>query len=604
MKIKTTQILFGTLLCLVCGTAVSPAAPIDVGPFTRFYRNTQLQGNYVSGGLMLQAVPAYLTDSTLDFPYARKVSANGSFTEKEVPFVDHMSITRYLGGFRHDWFSSNAACEAEDLAIKPGGVLVIQNGMNGTTDKVGARTSKYVEQSYEGDSLTVSLDNVPWALARQNAATGDPLEGPYGQTSPPNDWNEWHDAVKGICQSIQTDYQGRLPEQIRFKMGCEFNTLKSFHGTQEDYFKFYDYSVQAVKEVFPNAFVMPCELGSGETGGNVNMLEFMDHVANGTNYATGGTGTPINGIARSLNCFGGVPDMDPRLRMGAAKRTFQAMTNRVPGKYTRNDLTYELHQFGWINNECDSTIPDGNGNTVKVRTNEPGVRGAVWYYDIIAGLKAENLLDWSWHWGQMDTVKSGNVIQYLPTTLGLLMQVLDSFEGMEWYILDNPADNADGTFYRASLFTGANRRYLLVTSYNVTRSYAGSGNYVEVKIPKATLDLGPTPQILCRAWHEDNTVYSRVRNDLIALNKTDANPAGTLHADYFNTPYTFGPVKSMSSNATTGQQMVVNNITTYQNVAKTMLKVNQSYTGTFTSDSSTQTLRFYMRDTSIMILKL
>lgn len=570
MNIKSKRILLGAIACLVCGTANSPAGVISLGTFTPFYRNTQLQGHLVSGGMMIQDVPDYLRDSTLDFPYVGQTHG--------IPYVDHVSITRYMGGFPTSWASKD-----EDLAYKDvNGVVVLRDGANGTADKIQARTAPYIAAGYEGDTLTVTLDNVPWDLARIDPETGLPVSGPYGQSSPPADWNEWYATVRGVCQKIQTVYQGKLPEQIRFKMGTEYNTPKSFSGTQEDYFKYYDWSVAAVKSVFPNAFVMPCEQGGSETGGTVNMLEFMDHVASGVNYATGGTGTPINGIARSLNCFGG-PEIDPRTRVQAATRTFSALTNRNP-RFHRSDLTYEIHQMGWGNNEYG------------VSTNEPGVRGAVWYFDILAGLKAINSLDYAWHWGQIATVKSGSTWKYLPTTLGLLMQVLDSFEGMQWYILDNPADTANGTFYRASLFVGDTKRYLLVTSYNVDRTISNAGGYAEVKIPKAILDLGATPAFACRAWHEDNSVYSLIRNDLYA--------AGNLHTDYSAHAYTYGSVSSMSANATTGQQMVVNNFDRYSNQAKQMLKTNQSYTGTYSTDGTDQTLRFYMRNTSIMILKL
>lgn len=597
MNIKSKQILLGAIACLVCGTGTSPAAPIHVtwnvdgnGTFTPFYRNTQLQGYMVENGSMLQSIPTFLMNATVEFPY--KGPGYG------IPYVDHMSITRYMGGFLPAW-----AGKDQDLAFRNGngtvvlrdgngtvvldggnGTLVLQGSSDTTPDKIAARTADYIAAGYQGDSLTISVDNVPWDLARVDPVTGVVEPGAYGVSAPPTDWNEWYKTLYGICMHLKNDvYLGKLPEKIRFKMGTEYNTAKSFSGTQEDYFKFYDYSVKAIREVFPDAFVMPCEQGGGETAGTVNMLEFMDHVASGTNYATGGIGTPINGIARSLNCFGG-DERDPRKRVWSASTTFAALTNQNP-RFQRSDLSYELHQMGWINNEYG------------VKTNEPGVRGAVWYFDIISALKALNALDFSWHWGQIDFLSANGTKQYLPTTLGLLMQVLDSFEGMQWWVLDDPVvtNTSNGTFSQASLFIGDTNRYLLVTSYNIDRSLSGDGGYVDVKIPVSLLNLGSNPQLFCRSWHEDNTVYSQIRADLKAAGNLNANFSGN---------FTFGPVSAMSANATTGQQMVINNIATYQSRAQTMLKVNQSYTGNFTTNGTVQTLHFYMRDTSLAIIRL
>jgi hypothetical protein len=62
-----------------------------LGELKEFWRNAPALGPYHEGGHRLIEIPDYMLKG--DFPYQKKK------TEMEVPFADHLSLVRLLGGF-------------------------------------------------------------------------------------------------------------------------------------------------------------------------------------------------------------------------------------------------------------------------------------------------------------------------------------------------------------------------------------------------------------------------------------------------------------------------------------------------------------------------
>lgn len=67
------------------------------------------------------------------------------------------------------------------------------------------------------------------------------------------------------------------------------------NGTEEQYFTLYDYAVANVKRALPSATVGGPEVAGGPGGDWLGL--FLDHAANGTDNATGGTGTTLDFIS-------------------------------------------------------------------------------------------------------------------------------------------------------------------------------------------------------------------------------------------------------------------------------------------------------------------
>ena len=112
-------------------------------------------------------------------------------------------------------------------------------------------------------------------------------------------------------------------------------------GTQEEYFKLYDYAVDAVLRALPDAHV-----GGPDTTGPVgnNAAEFLrvflEHCAHQRNYATGKTGAPLHFI--SFHAKGAPTLENGRVRMGmrhqlaAIQRGFEIVTSFPSGGTLRS----------------------------------------------------------------------------------------------------------------------------------------------------------------------------------------------------------------------------------------------------------------------------
>ena len=131
----------------------------SIGKLTPFYRNTQQQGHRMVSGEGLIEVPEYLL-SGIDFIYPKKKSS------KEVLFVDHVSITRFLGGYSPEWHDIGANPSRLDMAYvdEDGGVRYRWNLIE---EKLGP----LIRHGYTG--FTIGIENIPWDLARSRRSDAD-----------------------------------------------------------------------------------------------------------------------------------------------------------------------------------------------------------------------------------------------------------------------------------------------------------------------------------------------------------------------------------------------------------------------------------------------
>ncbi len=71
-----------------------------------------------------------------------------------------------------------------------------------------------------------------------------------------------------------------------------------WHGTEDEYFKLYDYTVAAVRRALPGARVGgPASTGPASERAAKFLRDFLEHCANGQNYATGKKGVPLDFIS-------------------------------------------------------------------------------------------------------------------------------------------------------------------------------------------------------------------------------------------------------------------------------------------------------------------
>lgn len=118
-----------------------------------------------------------------------------------------------------------------------------------------------------------------------------------GWAYPPKDYNKWGELV---YQWVKHCVERYGKDEVRSWWWEVWNEpdIGYWQGTREEYLKLYDYAADAVKRAFPEARIGGPTTTSprGENARNF-LTAFLEHCANGTNYATGKKGSPLDYIS-------------------------------------------------------------------------------------------------------------------------------------------------------------------------------------------------------------------------------------------------------------------------------------------------------------------
>jgi len=496
------------------------ASFVDLGPQDGFYRRTQLQGHLVQDGLYLFEVPGWWTEGS-DFPYLKKDSG------KEVFFVDKISITRFLGGYTQDWKHKGRQLPSNDLAY------VDENDeVHYRLELVGKRLRPYLENGYR--DFIINIENIPWDLSR----TPDQA-GPYGNTSPPRDWEEWEAFILAVCQELRRVLPPESIETLGFKIGNEYNQKKSFSGDHEDFLKLYDYSASAIREVFPNAEIMPGEIGGGarHPDNAVDYPNLFQHFVDGRNRAGDPEPAPVAVLARSSHSFPDVSDISPRERVRRSVSSMRQVLRGKPESF-RENLRMEHHQFGVL------------GAPGQPRAVQTGVRAASWQFQTIFRLKAAGYLDNVWAWlksEQIDFPRGGET--HLLTGIGWLYSVLDHLRGSQMFLLVSDQPENSERDVTAVGFAGAERFTVIAASWSPSSDDSNQPEQVTITIPENALafTLVESTAGSMRLDVEDNP-FEAIRDDL--------KESGLLKEQYLNPTQPAAMLRDMATDLVAGRRMV------------------------------------------------
>jgi xylan 1,4-beta-xylosidase len=151
---------------------------------------------------------------------------------------------------------------------------------------------------------------------------GDSYDDVYtGWRYPPDDYDKWAELIyRWVIHSVER-YGQQEVESWYWELWNEPD-IKYWGGTFEEYCKLYDSSADAVKRALPTARVGGPHVTSPGYSGPARFLKaFLVHCESGTNYATGGTGAPLDFIA--FHAKGAPRFTDGVVRMGIGSQLRQ-----------------------------------------------------------------------------------------------------------------------------------------------------------------------------------------------------------------------------------------------------------------------------------------
>jgi xylan 1,4-beta-xylosidase len=118
-----------------------------------------------------------------------------------------------------------------------------------------------------------------------------------GWAYPPKDYQRWGELVFQFATHLRERYGDAEVKTWLWEPWNEAD-IGYWQGTPEEYFKLYDYSVDAVRRVVPGAKVGgPDSTGPGRPKAAQFLEDFLQHCDTGTNFATGKTGAPLDFIS-------------------------------------------------------------------------------------------------------------------------------------------------------------------------------------------------------------------------------------------------------------------------------------------------------------------
>ena len=118
-----------------------------------------------------------------------------------------------------------------------------------------------------------------------------------GWAYPPNDYPAWSDLVYNWVRHMADRYGVEQVAKWEWEVWNEPDIFY-WHGTVDDYNKFYDYTVAAVRRALPNARVGgPATTGPASRRAADFLRAFLEHCERGKNFATGTKGAPLDFIS-------------------------------------------------------------------------------------------------------------------------------------------------------------------------------------------------------------------------------------------------------------------------------------------------------------------
>jgi xylan 1,4-beta-xylosidase len=139
-----------------------------------------------------------------------------------------------------------------------------------------------------------------------------------GWAYPPRDYQKWSELVFQFVHHLRERYGDAEVKTWLWEVWNEPD-IGYWQGTPEEFFKLYDFSVDAALRAFPDARIGgPDSTGPGNAKAVGFLRAFLDHCAHGKNYATGKTGSHLDFI--SIHPKGSPTWQNDHVQMGISRQ--------------------------------------------------------------------------------------------------------------------------------------------------------------------------------------------------------------------------------------------------------------------------------------------
>ena len=355
----------------------------------------------------------------------------------------------------------------------------------------------------------VVLDNVPWEMS------GERIEETFGNARPPLDYGIWRQYINAFLQALINEFGINEVETWRFRIGTEPN-LNPGHwsGTEQEFYRHYDITVDEVLKVLPNAKVGP---GNLLTEGSATFTtEIIEHCANGINAATGQRGTQMDFFSISY-----YEQLDRnKIKFADVVPQYRSALNRHP---QFANIPFDIQEFGILRDE---------NRRRGISLSDGTALGASWYATVI-DMALENRINEIYDWGQ-EINKTNN----LPSGRRHVTQMLLMLENGSRLQSVQPLsiDNVN-TYAGVIPVKKEGNIYLLLYNHHARRS----NNAIKTLFPQIEGgDVASTTNWTMNAWtiDQDNGIFlDDLYNDLRTAGVTEKQNGrifGTRTSDRFD----------------------------------------------------------------------
>ncbi len=300
--------------------------------------------------------------------------------------------------------------------------------------------------------------NVPLSMSTS------PSIGGFGvNVRPPSDYGAYYTYIKACADALVSRFGLAQVSTWSWGVLTEYNNFDWFYDgnsaatTEQAYFKLYDYTVAALQASL-GASNLTIGAHACTQCGSWNPLDFVDHVASGTNYYTGRTGTQINFLNDSY--YDGSPS---NAALGGLNDAVNSLRNRALADGL-TQLTFGIDEGRLLNG------PDGKG--LASRAVGESFQGS---YDALLFKKmVDNNISGYSRWSLNSNDVWGPAVNEVATNTALLTYKMVGDHSLAVTTTGSPANSSDIVDGTTSYNSSSNTVHVLAFNHNASDTATAS----------------------------------------------------------------------------------------------------------------------------------